>query len=170
MICLISCSSHVGICSAPTIVNDCERLVQIYFAIIYTSTGISITWIRGRNWSIWWHTQCSFVENIHYPVRMGLKNLSLIITIAAICHHSASLVMPNRDRFFNPSLTLMIDSRSSVKSGYRKIIFKLLNQIICCGYSKEPSQWDNSFEHPKHMLKLMGRKIFTILYSKILLI
>ena len=28
--------------------------------------------------------------------------------------------------------------------------------------SKEPSQWDSSFEHPKHMLKLMGKKIFTI--------
>ena len=25
---------------------------------------------------------------------------------------------------------------------------------------KEPSQWDGSFEHPKHMLKLMGKKIF----------
>ena len=30
-------------------------------------------------------------------------------------------------------------------------------------YSKEPSQVDGSFEHPKHMLKLMGKKIFTIL-------
>ena len=32
-------------------------------------------------------------------------------------------------------------------------------QNICCGYSKEPSQWDGSFEHPKHMFKLMGKKI-----------
>ena len=36
----------------------------------------------------------------------------------------------------------------------RKIIFLFLNQNICCGCSKEPSQWDGSFEHPKHMLKL----------------
>ena len=42
-------------------------------------------------------------------------------------------------------------------------IFLFLNQNICCAYSKEPSQWDGSFEHPKHMLKLMGKKIFTIL-------
>ena len=34
---------------------------------------------------------------------------------------------------------------------------------ICCGYSKEPFQWDGSFEHPKHMLKTRGKKIFTIL-------
>ena len=34
---------------------------------------------------------------------------------------------------------------------------------MCCGHSKEPSQWDSSFEHPKHMLKLKGKKLFTIL-------
>ena len=48
--------------------------------------------------------------------------------------------------------------------------FLFLNQNICCGYSKEPSHWDGSFEHPKHMLKLVGKKIFTILRSKLLLI
>ena len=43
-------------------------------------------------------------------------------------------------------------------------IFSLfLNQNVCCGYSKEPSQWDGSFEHQKHMFKLMGKKIITIL-------
>ena len=45
----------------------------------------------------------------------------------------------------------------------RKIIFLFLNQNICCGYSKEPSQGDGSFEHPKHMLKFMGKKILKIL-------
>ena len=43
-------------------------------------------------------------------VRVGSKNLSLRITI---CHHSASLVMPNgdpRDIFFYSTITLMIDS------------------------------------------------------------
>ena len=33
----------------------------------------------------------------------------------------------------------------------------------CCGYSKEPSQWDGSFEHPKHMFKLMVKEINAIL-------
>ena len=44
----------------------------------------------------------------------------------------------------------------------QNIIFLFLNQNICCGYSKEPSQCDGSFEHPKHMFKLMGKNIFTI--------
>ena len=37
------------------------------------------------------------------------------------------------------------------------------------GTQKEPSRLDSSFEHPKQMLKLMGKKLFTILIrSKIL--
>ena len=35
-------------------------------------------------------------------------------------------------------------------------IFLFLNQNICCGYSKEPSQRDGSYEHPKQMLKLIN--------------
>ena len=37
---------------------------------------------------------------------------------------------------------------------------------MCCGYSKEPCQWDGSFEHPKHMLKLMGKKYLQFCLSK----
>ena len=33
-----------------------------------------------------------------------------------------------------------------------KIFILFLNQNICCGYSKEPSPWNGSFEHPKQML------------------
>ena len=49
----------------------------------------------------------------------------------------------------------------------KKNTFLFLSQNICCGYSKEPSQWDSSLEHPKHRLKLMGKKILTILSSNI---
>ena len=40
-----------------------------------------------------------------------------------------------------------------------------INQNICCGYSNEPSQRDGSFEQPKQMFELTGKKIFTILRS-----
>ena len=43
-----------------------------------------------------------------------------------------------------------------VKSAYQKIIFLFLNQNICCGYSKEPSQRDDSFVHPKTYAKTDG--------------
>ena len=45
----------------------------------------------------------------------------------------------------------------------RKLFFLFLDQNKCFGYSKEPSHRDGSFEHPKHMFKLMGKKIITIL-------
>ena len=31
------------------------------------------------------------------------------------------------------------------------------NKCICCGYSKEPSHRDGSFEYPKHMFRLVNK-------------
>ena len=61
-------------------------------------------------------------------------------------------------------------SRPPDKSVYWNIIFLFLNQNICCGYSKEPSQWDCSFEHPKYMFKLMAKEINAILGAHTILI
>ena len=50
-----------------------------------------------------------------------------------------------------------------------KIIFSyFLTKAYVVGTQKEPSQWDDSFEHRKHMLKLMSKKIFTSLRWKII--
>ena len=56
------------------------------------------------------------------------------------------------------------------KIAYWKIIFLFLNPNKFCGYSKELSQWDGSFEHPKHMFKLMGKEINAILGGQTILI
>ena len=42
-----------------------------------------------------------------------------------------------------------------------------LIENICCGYSKEPSHWDGSFEHPQHIFRLTNEKIITILGFKL---
>ena len=60
-------------------------------------------------------------------------------------------------------------TRPLVKGAYQKFIFLISKPNICCGYSKEPSQLDGSLGHPKHMFKLMGKEIFTILRSKLCL-
>ena len=52
----------------------------------------------------------------------------------------------------------------------KQIFFVFLNLIICCWYSKEPSQWDGSFQYQKQMFKWRDEKIFTIFCSKILFI
>ena len=57
-------------------------------------------------------------------------------------------------------------SRPLVKSAYQKNIF-LISQPK---HYVVGTQRDSSFESPKHMLKLMGKEIFTILRSKTLLI
>ena len=64
----------------------------------------------------------------------------------------------------------ILQLRTLVKSVYQKNNFLISLPKICCGYSKEPSQWDGSFEHPKHMLEIMGKKILTILGWNFLLI
>ena len=63
-------------------------------------------------------------------------------------------------------MTILLTTK--VRVCYQKLIFLFLKLNICCGYSKEPSQWDGSFKCTKQMLKLMGKKIFTlkILLSK----
>ena len=47
-----------------------------------------------------------------------------------------------------------------------KINFLISHQKYMLLVSKEPFQLDGSFENPKHMFTLMGKKIFTILCSK----
>ena len=76
-------------------------------------------------------------------------------------------------------LPTQTDNKNLVYSAYssgrqrrvcnRKLCFLFLNKNICCRYSKELSHWESSFEHPKHMFKLMDKKIITILRWKLLL-
>ena len=57
--------------------------------------------------------------------------------------------------------------RASDTSVYGKLFSLFLIQNICCGYSKEPSQWDGSFMHPQHMLKWLVRKLLKFYAHKI---
>ena len=66
-------------------------------------------------------------------------------------------------------LNLAVHSGPQIRVCYWKLFFLFLNQNICCGFSKEPSRWDGSFEHPKHMFKLMDQKIITNFTLKSLL-
>ena len=61
--------------------------------------------------------------------------------------------------------------KSGKQNFERKIVINFLpiSLNICFGYSKEPSHWDGSFKHPKHMFETMGKKTYTIERWKILL-
>ena len=62
----------------------------------------------------------------------------------------------------------VIKTQAPRKECVTEIIFLISQPNTCCGYSKEPSQRDGSFEHPKYMFKLMDKKIIAILRKKLL--
>ena len=64
-------------------------------------------------------------------------------------------------------LPILTCSGLKLKSSYQNINFLIFQPNIYNGYLKELSHWDRSFVHPKHLLKLMGKKTSTILCSKI---
>ena len=55
----------------------------------------------------------------------------------------------------------------TIKAGLQRIFFLFLNQNICWRYSKEPSQWDGSFEHPNICLKWWVRKLMQFSVHKL---
>ena len=70
-------------------------------------------------------------------VRVGKKNPYLVITV---CHHPASLVMPNGDPgdgYFYPAITLTIDSynMSCGGSGGSQHVRMLVQVVILCAIS-----------------------------------
>ena len=66
--------------------------------------------------------------------------------------------------FLNHILLLLL-SGLQIRVCIGKLFSLFLIQNICCGYSKELSQRDGSFEYTKHMFTIMGKKIITILRS-----
>ena len=48
-------------------------------------------------------------------------------------------------------LSLMHKTGLQIRVCIGNYFLNFSSKSICCGHSKEPSQWDGSFEHPKHM-------------------
>ena len=99
--------------------------------------------------------------------------------------YEPTLVKMPHNSFIRPQGTLFTCNTNSncgaitdhlVENAYQKLFFLFLNQNICCGYSKEVSQWDSSFEYRKDIYVridgqlLSGKKIFKMLCSKSLFI
>ena len=76
-------------------------------------------------------------------------------------------VMINEAYMYN--LFIQQDTGPQIRVCDWKLFFLFLNQNICCWYSKEPSRWEGSLEHPKHMFNLMDKIIIAILRKLFLL-
>ena len=127
-----------------------------------------------------WPFRCD-VCNRGFSKQTNLKNHLLLHTgdkphECPVCqkkfalHCNLKTHMKTHEGKYQIALLILLNFRSLDKSAWLKIIFLIVYQNICCVYSKEPSQWDGSFEHPKHIFKLMDKNIITILRSKNLVI
>ena len=90
------------------------------------------------------------MQNLYYECLLWLEYIAL--------HFEMYVLI-----FYNISQYFTITALKKRMGNLKKKVY--LTQNSCFGYSKEPSQWDGSFEHKKCMLKLLGKKIFTILRS-----
>ena len=99
--------------------------------------------------------QCNsqLVLNIFY-----VTSLCDIDTSENFFCHCSSRIPDLKINFLNKNNIL----RFLVKSGQQKNNFLISQPKHMFWVLKKRSQWDGSFEHPKHTLKVIGKKIFTI--------
>ena len=121
--------------------------IDYYLRICFLSTEFGLV-----NYDRWFKISNSSC----LPERQIVQTQIRLIRVLPVC---------NSDKYFvefqpwQPTNIIFANGKRKEFSRY----FLFLYQNICCGYSKEPSQWDCSFEHQKHMLQLMGKKIIKIL-------
>ena len=100
--------------------------------------------------SVWWVVWYSSLPLCCNELRVFIwKNRW---TLQYMCRHWQASVYQKKKVF-------VLQAFSTCKNTYQKNSFFFLDQNICCEYSKEPSQWDGSFEHLKHMLWVIKRTI-----------
>ena len=145
-------------------------ILSLYLQEEWKTVWILIRWLRQKQAGM--DLQC-FQKRIHPDSEgQGLVNYQCkvwhVASMTCECKHLQLCFFVSNFLDFFP--IFRANAGLQIRVHNWKLFFLFLNQNICCGYSKEPSQWDGSFEHPKHMLKMMDKKeIITILHSKIML-
>ena len=171
-------------CSSITL--KVSEIVWAYFTC--DRSWVSGLWFKPSSKIFYWPFQggISFVDLLYFFCLVFAMPLCVSVYIVP-CGHLLGKGWPLRSHLWCLTVSLSLSPLVSwvwgtwlywfliftllltIRECNENLIFLFLHQNICCGYSKEPSQCDCSFEHPKRMLKLMGKKILTIL-RKILLI
>ena len=149
-----------SICSAANFRNRCKgqnRLTKVgVYRLSWKNQGIERQMVNHCD-----VIPCRNSFTVHSPPKNCWNRNSF---------HMILITKSNTKLFSHTILSTKTPPGLKLRVLNENLIFLFLNQNICCGYSKEPSQWDSSFEHPKHMLKSMGKKIFTILHWKMLFV
>ena len=116
---------------------------------------------------------CVSTSKIHYHICQGMCSPSgseMIPLIYTNVDENRPELQFNKDCKCCSGIYVLKHLQASRQECVIENYFSYSSTQTCCGYLKEPSQGDSSFEHPKHMFKLMDKKIISILRSKICLI
>ena len=131
----------------PLFPMDSSILLDSLILQVYTDClDIPLYILRGH--------MAAFQKNISHPKDCFCHSKHFIL-VFIVCQSTRLTMSATETCALNRPFKLSVHNRN--------IIFLFLNQNIHCGHSKEWSQLDCSFDHPNHMLKIMGKKIFTIL-------
>ena len=142
----------------------------IRLGLIWIQTSRNIFFLKRLLWKI-----CANNKEIMKITQQAKRQLTLPIDISAAYKREWRKLKFSSTSYNNKDLISVTKPRPDcpdpqIRVCNRKLFFLFFNQNICCLYSKEPSGWVGSFEHPKQMLKLIGKKIITILCSNVLCI
>ena len=89
--------------------------------------------------------------------------ISLVYFRSSVCSQTRECMMGRPFLIYNICYCSVLQSRPLVKSAYQKNDFLISQPIHMLWVLKRTVFMRWPFEHPKHMLKFMGKKIFTIL-------
>ena len=103
-------------------------------------------------------------------IKLPVVTKTFVLSIFEWPFYTGFTVSPNLFYILRPVIKglYLTGLQIRVRTGILFLLY--VNQNICCGYSKEPSQWEGSFEHTKHMFKLMCKEINAILGAQTILI
>ena len=122
---------------------------------------LSCNRISGK-WVIYIFRNTEFTFRLIYKCKFGSRQFqAILISESGCCTTNVKLVnsadpcerRPKVAYHRGLSCLLTINRMPLDRSAYWKNIFLVSHPNICCGYSKEPSEWDGSFEHQEHMFK-----------------
>ena len=112
--------------------------------------------VRSKLSSVDWDIPFSEIQQLKSYKLSSARSWHVLVSFDAIF-----CVLLKNYRNFTKKITTFRDLMESscrpskLRVHTKSLIFLFLNQNICCGYSKEPPQWEGSFEHGKHLLKLI---------------
>ena len=141
-------STHLGVSGPRRVKITIPQIIVEILQWVYLSKGSLVDWTPSS-------PQASGDRRRHGPSWSTLQHTH--ITCQSCLRHES----PSRACILKQISDTLITLDEITKKVKRKIvnIFLPISFNICFGFSKEPYQWDGSFEYPQHMFWLWNKEI-----------